>query len=838
MTANDETKRLPLKTVKKKMKMKRKRKRSRSLPHDSESDGPKSNAKASRALPSKKRKAKKHQPEEKKYYSESSTFSEDSRPRKVDAQHTKTKKSKAMTSKKRKREKQQPKEQQSDSESSTSSEDSEPREVSSQHTKTKKIKRETSKAVSSKKLKPKNRQPKEQQSDSESSTSSEDSSPRKVCGEYKKAGKKKPDSEDNLPEVESDSASSMAEEKLGHMDLKDELDREVQTKSISSSSESVSEPKGKVKCGSTSGGNRCRSDSSSPESSSSSNEDTSNTKKKPTTKKVDSSSSGEDSSSSENEVELVVSHRSRTKKVTSSKQDKKWQAHFEELVKYKRKHGHCEAPYHFRDNPTLGKWVRTQRNHGKRYPNSGPMTRERYEALDEIGFVWTFTKSKTPKVAKRAASSSSEDDSSSGDEEQPNVKAARKESQKRRTQKRRTAASSSEDDSSSEDEEHPNAKRTRKGSRKTRIAVSSSEDDSSSDEEQSKVKGDQNGSKKARTTGSKKQPTAQNAVKVKKNAKHDKKWQQRFKELMEFKLEHGHCKVPQSKNPALGKWVTYQRQEGRKYPNSGRMTEERYKALDDLGFTWTVRAIPKKVEQQWEEHFKELVAFKEKNGHCQVPQGKEYATLGNWVMNQRRQGCAYPQSGSMTASRYKALDDLGFVWNPRTPPKKKSWEEYFEELVAFKEKNGHCVVPQANPTLGRWVDRQRQQGKAYPKSGPMTAERHRALDDLGFVWSGHTKRTWEDFFKELVGFKKKYRHCQVPLKSKDHGALSRWVLKQRRDWKEYPESGPLTEERYKALNDLGFIWEPRTPATKEDIERTGIVHGQGIRIMADSVYEL
>jgi hypothetical protein len=69
------------------------------------------------------------------------------------------------------------------------------------------------------------------------------------------------------------------------------------------------------------------------------------------------------------------------------------------------------------------------------------------------------------------------------------------------------------------------------------------------------------------------------------------------------------------------------------------------------------------------------------------------------------------QSGkksSMTADRERELLELGFVFEggktpQRTEGGKKSWDERFEELLVFREENGHTVVPQNSGRLGQWV---------------------------------------------------------------------------------------------------------------------------------------
>ncbi len=70
-------------------------------------------------------------------------------------------------------------------------------------------------------------------------------------------------------------------------------------------------------------------------------------------------------------------------------------------------------------------------------------------------------------------------------------------------------------------------------------------------------------------------------------------WNFRFEELKSFKLEHGHCVVPQhfSQNRALGKWVSKQREHYRYFleQKQSAMTQERIDKLNELGFQWNAK---------------------------------------------------------------------------------------------------------------------------------------------------------------------------------------------------------------------------------------------------------
>jgi hypothetical protein len=71
-------------------------------------------------------------------------------------------------------------------------------------------------------------------------------------------------------------------------------------------------------------------------------------------------------------------------------QAEKWMVKFEELVEYKKTHGHCQVPHSYKQSPTLARWAKRQRYQYKLFDDGKPstMTEERVVSLEELGFVW------------------------------------------------------------------------------------------------------------------------------------------------------------------------------------------------------------------------------------------------------------------------------------------------------------------------------------------------------------------------------------------------------------------------------------------------------------------
>ncbi len=119
---------------------------------------------------------------------------------------------------------------------------------------------------------------------------------------------------------------------------------------------------------------------------------------------------------------------------------------------------------------------------------------------------------------------------------------------------------------------------------------------------------------------------------------------ERFKDLMAFKAEHGHCNVPRTKSrnnkhSSLGKWCSNIRQAYKPIKEGGnpgrKLSKADIRRLENAGFEWIGRK-----RYTFDERFKDLTAFKAKFGHCNVPQtkssNKKHSSLGQWCGDIRR----------------------------------------------------------------------------------------------------------------------------------------------------------------------------------------------------------
>jgi hypothetical protein len=132
------------------------------------------------------------------------------------------------------------------------------------------------------------------------------------------------------------------------------------------------------------------------------------------------------------------------------------------------------------------------------------------------------------------------------------------------------------------------------------------------------------------------------ATLVYKRRKVHKTFDERFKDLMAFKAKFGHCNVlctqsSDNKHSSLGMWCGHMRQSYKSIKEGGKQRNHKLskadmKRLENAGFEW-------KLCKTFDDRFKDLMAFKAKFGHCNVPQTKsnnnKQHSLGMWCCHVR-----------------------------------------------------------------------------------------------------------------------------------------------------------------------------------------------------------
>ncbi|GEM_PF-6514027 len=198
-------------------------------------------------------------------------------------------------------------------------------------------------------------------------------------------------------------------------------------------------------------------------------------------------------------------------------------------------------------------------------------------------------------------------------------------------------------------------------------------------------------------------------------------WEGYLRRLEQFKARFEHTRVPQEwpEDPDLGAWVKVQREWRRR----GKLPQDRFQRLDDLGFVWGTSVLRAIDVRPWEQRLAELAAYRQAHGNCNV--SRKTPGLGHFVHHARR----LRKRGRLARERIAQLDALGFCWSradilasrplasarkPKAAPKPAQteadmeafWQARLRELDQYKQQHGHCDVPAGwpvNPALARWV---------------------------------------------------------------------------------------------------------------------------------------
>jgi hypothetical protein len=288
-----------------------------------------------------------------------------------------------------------------------------------------------------------------------------------------------------------------------------------------------------------------------------------------------------------------------------------WDGRFQQLLEFKKEHGHCTVPTNDKTFMKLSGWVQHQRAEKKKKEKGfkSRLTDEREQRLDEIGFVWSIQ----DRVWNQRLNELREFKSQHG---------------------------------------HVRV-HTKNGKLGNWVMIQRLQYGFKSKGEKS--------------TLSDKRMEALNELGFEWNL-HEISWEEKFDEFKKFKENKINSNVKVA--PYLYSWIVAQRAEKR-YKQQGlhsHLTAEREAKLDQIDFDWRVEENRNKQrEDLWNKNFEKLKEYKNEHGSCRVPVRKhntrEENSFSHWVRDQRRYYKSFVKGtdSPMNEHRQKLLESIGFA---------------------------------------------------------------------------------------------------------------------------------------------------------------------------------
>jgi Helicase associated domain len=258
----------------------------------------------------------------------------------------------------------------------------------------------------------------------------------------------------------------------------------------------------------------------------------------------------------------------------------------------------------------------------------------------------------------------------------------------------------------------------------------------------------------------------------------------RVRQLLEFRKEHGHCRVPKRhvENPALGTWVNKQRQEFKRFQSGKKpcaLTPARIHLLESIGMCWdasgtataTATRTPRhpsssttvsstmdenhegieidmdeQEESAWQEELQELKQYMRVHNLTSVVDLPRQSSCEVWIKRQRE--------------KYGKLASV--LWRD---------QNYQGARDHRHQQAGQSKRPLCNETTMTTAH----------ASASRALGRTQQLSALDCDWyMTRRQAVWECRFRELKSYHEQYGDCCVPISFQASPQLAHWVSNQRK----------------------------------------------------------
>ncbi len=184
--------------------------------------------------------------------------------------------------------------------------------------------------------------------------------------------------------------------------------------------------------------------------------------------------------------------------------------------------------------------------------------------------------------------------------------------------------------------------------------------------------------------------------------KFDDPWETGFTHAKSYYESHGNLLVHGTYvcpvGYALGSWILKQRSNYAKPDKYRKVSPTQKKRLDEIGMVWSA------IAERWEAAYALAEEYWKEHGDLRVPtkyKAPNGYALDEWVRSQREKKAA----GTLTQEQIDRLDAIGMDW---LSPQARLWETRFEICRAYYEEHGNLDMPTTYVTdngmqLGLWL---------------------------------------------------------------------------------------------------------------------------------------
>lgn len=160
------------------------------------------------------------------------------------------------------------------------------------------------------------------------------------------------------------------------------------------------------------------------------------------------------------------------------------------------------------------------------------------------------------------------------------------------------------------------------------------------------------------------------------------------------------------------------------------------------------------------------------------------------------------------------------------------WNKYFKLLVQYKEEYGDFnELGKKRCALQKWAFEQSSDLQRYKNGHPtqfLQKEHVQKLTDIGFtIQRRHLK--WEDYYEQLVDFKRKHGHIHLDKRVESQKELYSWCQSQHKKYHSTQSGSQLRPQRIRLLEEIGFDFNQSRPLCfgerVEELEKYKKIHG-------------